>query len=109
MIQLKALLMGTSYTFVCSDCGYDAQASGGRDVGMVAVVRTMVCRTCEEVVDVLIGQCGLDGPTGDPEYDKDLGVCPECGGKDMVVWGRARPCPKCAGKMKRGEGTILWD
>ena len=47
--------MGTCYQFRCESCGYDAQVSGGRDIGMQAVVRTMFCRGCCELVDVLIG------------------------------------------------------
>ena len=101
--------MGTSYLYTCGSCGYEAQVSGGRDIGMMAVVRTMFCRSCCELVDVLIGQCGLDGPTGDPEYDKDLGTCPECRGAEVVAWVNGDPCPKCDGKMVKGDGIILWD
>jgi hypothetical protein len=50
--------------------------SGGRDVGMVAVVRTMTCNDCKEVVDVLIGRYGESGPIGDPDYDADLNIFP---------------------------------
>jgi hypothetical protein len=35
-------VMGTSYRYTCGGCGYEAQASGGRDVGGMAVVQTMV-------------------------------------------------------------------
>ena len=99
----------TSYQFVCHACGYGAQVSGGRDVGMTAVVRTMVCHTCKQVVDVLIGYQGVDGPTGNPVYDKDQGLCPDCGGEDVRDRGAARMCPKCDGRMKQGEDVILWD
>jgi len=98
-----------SYQYTCEGCGYEAQVSGGRDVGMMAVVRTMFCRGCRELVDVLIGQCGLDGPTGDADYDKALGICPECRGDDVVVWKDGRPCPRCEGRMVKGEDFILWD
>jgi hypothetical protein len=101
--------MGMSYQYTCEGCGYEAQVSGGRDVGMMAVVRTMFCRGCRELVDVLIGQCGLDGPTGDADYDKALGICPECRGDDVVVWKDGRPCPRCEGRMVKGEDFILWD
>jgi hypothetical protein len=50
------MAMGTSYQYTCESCGYEAQVSGGRDIGMMAVVRTMFCRSCRELVDVLIGQ-----------------------------------------------------
>ncbi len=101
--------MGTSYQYTCENCGYEAQVSGGRDFGMVAVVRTMFCRGCRELVDVLIGQYGLDGPSGDPDYDKDLGICRECQGADVVVWVDGDPCPRCEGRMSSGQGATLWD
>jgi hypothetical protein len=101
--------MGSSHQYTCKGCGYKAQVSGGRDIGMLAVVRTMFCNGCRELVDVLIGQCGLDGPTGDPDYDQDLGRCPECQGEDVVVWVDGDPCPRCKGTMAMGENFILWD
>ena len=76
---------------------------------MVAVVQTMICRSCGQLVDVLIGRCGSEGPTGDPDYDKDLGVCPACRGSDVSVWQKSRPCPKCDGRMTEGRPTALWD
>ena len=79
--------MGSWIEFTCENCGYRAEVSGGKDYGMVAVVQTMICRSCGQLVDMqLIGRCGSDGPTGDPDYDKDLGVCPECRGNDVSVW-----------------------
>ena len=101
--------MGKSYLFTCESCGYEAQASGRRDVGMMAVVRTMFCRGCRNLVDVLIGQCGVDGPTGDPDYDKDLGRCPECSSAEVIVWVSGDPCPRFKGMMSIGEDFILWD
>ena len=101
--------MGTCYRYSCENCGYEAQVSGGRDIGMQAVVRTMFCRGCRELVDVLIGKFGMDGPTGDADSDRDLGMCPECRGADVVVWVDGNPCPRCKGRMVRGEDFIMWD
>jgi len=47
--------MGTHYLFGCSNCGYTAEVSGGKDCGFFATVRTMLCTDCRELVDVLIG------------------------------------------------------
>ena len=102
--------MGTAYNFTCTKCGYSAKASGGRDVGMVAVVRTMTCKDCEEVVNVLIGRCGENGPTGDPEYDANLNICPKCRGCNVRSWPRRHPCPQCDGEMKKERGMDMqWD
>ena len=102
--------MGAHYLFQCSECKYNATVSGGRDVGMLAVTKTMICQSCNEVVDVMIGQFGQDGPTGDPEFDKELGICPGCEGADLRSWSRRHPCPKCNGRMIREkEPRIMWD
>jgi hypothetical protein len=102
--------MGQLFRFYCSECGYEAEVSGGRDVGMLAVVRTMTCKDCHDLVQVLIGGHGEDGPTGDPEFDKDLGLCPLCEGKNVNSWTRKHPCPKCGAKMDRDDSpTVMWD
>ena len=76
---------------------------------MVAMVQTMTCRRCSKLVDVLIGRYGIEGPTGDALYDRDLGVCPRCRGTDVVPWKEPRPCPKCGAPMIEGKPTVLWD
>jgi hypothetical protein len=101
--------MGALYEFTCAKCGYSANVSGGRDVGMDAVVRTMICEDCLDLVDVLIGRWGKDGPTGDPEYDKALGRCPACEGRRLEVWKKGRPCPGCSEAMAKGRDIMLWD
>lgn len=104
--------MGTASQFICPGCSYTTGCvSGGRDMGMEAVVRTMVCETCETVVDVLIGRYGQDGPTGDPDYDKQLNLCPKCQGSQLHIWPSEHPCPKCNTQMIKDEtcGDLLWD
>lgn len=102
--------MGTAHEYCCPDCGYSAIVSGGRDIGMVVVVRTMTCISCKELVDVIVGFYGEDGPVGDAEMDKDLHVCPECGGDEVTAWGPDQPCPRCDSAMNRNEGyEELWD
>ena len=102
--------MGQKFKFSCGHCGYTAEVSGGRDVGMLAVVRTMSCDDCKKLVDVLIGHHGEDGPLGDPEFDRDLNRCPLCQGSRVISWARYSSCPNCGKTMERDqEPTILWD
>jgi uncharacterized paraquat-inducible protein A len=102
--------MGMQYSFNCPKCGYKAMVAGGRDCGFVAVVRTMICFDCNDLVDVLIGREGKDGPTGDIEYDKNLNICPKCQGTHINSWSAKRSCPRCEEPMVRSEGyRILWD
>jgi hypothetical protein len=102
--------MGIKFEYTCSKCGYLAEVSGGRDVGMLSVIRTMICEHCTELVEVLIGRYGKDGPTGDPEYDKRMGLCPICDGNTVKPWPRRHPCPKCGDRMTKKKGDyIMWD
>lgn len=102
--------MGHSYIFNCPECSYSAEVSDGLDYGWFAVIRTMTCRDCRELVEVCIGKNGLIGPTGDPEYDRKIGICPECKGDNVQPWPDSHPCPRCEGSMTTdGVITILWD
>ena len=101
--------MGTTYLFQCNDCGYEAELSGGRDCGFIAVVHTMTCHNCNELVDVVIGAYGKEGKTEDTEINKALGLCPKCKGSDVSQWDENKSCPKCDGKMIRGKEVALWD
>jgi hypothetical protein len=100
--------LGTSFQFLCPSCGYAAEACSGRQRGFEAVLRTMVCKDCMAVVDVLIGRFGIDGPTGDAAYDARPDRCPDCKGTNLRRW-VARRCPKCRATMARGDRTWLWD
>jgi predicted RNA-binding Zn-ribbon protein involved in translation (DUF1610 family) len=102
--------MGSKFNFACPSCGYSTMVSGQRDVGMVAVVQTMVCEDCQELVDVLIGCYGQDGPMGDPDFDKDLDLCPECEGQKVTPWASQHSCPKCGvGMIREDSPVLMWD
>jgi ssDNA-binding Zn-finger/Zn-ribbon topoisomerase 1 len=104
--------MGLLYGYRCPACAYETAASGGRDMGMVAVVHTATCRDCREVAAVLVGARGQDGPTGDAELDRELNVCPDCHGTDLARWtDDLRPCPRCGANMEQAESApqVLWD
>jgi hypothetical protein len=103
--------MGTKFEFRCKECGYSATVSGGLDSGMVATVRTMACADCKEIVDVLVGKYGEEGPTGDPAYDRDLNVCPNCQRRQVRPWSVSRSCPRCGSSMtlRHDAPKLLWD
>jgi len=102
--------MGCKFIFKCPKCGTSLTSSRGRDCGFVAVIKPMICNDCNQLVEVLVGMCGMDGPTGDPEYDKDLNICPECKGKNLKPWPNNHPCLNCGTNMEMSdEPEIYWD
>ena len=72
--------MGQHFQFRCDGCGYEAEASGGPDVGMAVATQTIACAKCKELVDVVTSK-----------------------------WKAGGPCPRCGEKMRTGGLTALWD
>ena len=102
--------MGANYKFTCPNCGESLFTSDGLDYGFVAVIQPMICDDCKELVEVLVGRRGEIGPTGDPEYDKKLNLCPSCGGAKLRPWPSNHPCLQCGTKMdKSDDPELLWD
>jgi hypothetical protein len=55
--------MGRCYAFTCSKCSYVAHVSGGEDRGVHCFTRTILCRDCQDLFDVVthLRQKGLRG------------------------------------------------
>lgn len=103
--------MGAMYEFVCPGCSYQVEVRDGRDVGMVAVLESMTCVPCHEVVNVLVGSLGEVGkPTGLPDdTDEYLGNGPRCMGTKLTTWSPEHPCPRCGKEMAIGGSGTMWD
>lgn len=111
--------MGYKYKFSCRECRLTARVSGGRDRGKYVWWETNYCPTCGELVDVLTNLADLHA-----EHEGFLdevpwkfietisispGVCPKCHGKQLVLWRKGDPCPRCAGTVDRDEHPLLVD
>ena len=48
--------MGQWHTFVCPNCNYEKECSSGLDRGFYAEVKPMVCKECNELNNVAIGE-----------------------------------------------------
>jgi Zn finger protein HypA/HybF involved in hydrogenase expression len=108
---LGGVTLGTRHTFRCARCEYEAEASGGKDYGMAAILfDTMVCTRCRELVDVVIGTACEDMELPE-DVKRQLGRCPECHRKrSLEPWPKSRPCPQCGGRMRKVPGAwVLWD
>lgn len=93
--------MGSAFKFTCSQCGYEAEISGGADCGIEAATETMVCNACRALVDVLVAS---------KNREIDHPHCPECHSGNVVKWdARRRPCPRCSGLMNQGDIAMFWD
>jgi hypothetical protein len=99
--------LGTCYHFKCH-CGYEAEVSGGEDVGFSVRICTMTCGDCRALVDVVVGPPMPDMPLEDDLMEL-IGKCPECKGANVKRWPKSYPCPKCNSRIQQGEPTISWD
>ena len=99
--------MGQSYEFRCVQCGYIANVSDGGDAGFIVLTQTIVCKTCSEVVDV-VTESSPGNQESAGEVDESVNKCPNCGSGNLREWTN-RKCPKCGGRMKRGDLVTLWD
>ena len=98
--------MGSEYRFTCDDCGFEAEVSGGFDVGMVAATQTIACRECGDLTDVDVG----DAPSTSPEDVPKMALhCPKSPRHEVTQWNHPGPCPRCGKTMTRGPLTLLWD
>lgn len=100
--------MGVRYEFKCSSCGYEAQVCDGEDAGMRAVVRTCVCRVCQELVDAVVAWVDEDPATAGG-FRAVPPSCPTCDATGLVRWRPSHPCPKCGRRMEQSDAVILWD
>ncbi len=100
--------MGAIYRFSCLDCGYSAEVSGGWDRGFLSATQTVICESCNELVDVAVGGDDRLKLLGETEA-AELGPCPRCGLAVEKKWGEPYNCPECDGRMERGELIMLWD
>ena len=107
--------MGSSRNYICPKCGYSAHVCGGREVGMLAVLKTFSCRQCHTLSDIQIGEYGQDyADMIEKIVISPIPVelkCPECNSTNIRPWNPIkRPCPKCGAIMKADPmSEVLWD
>ncbi len=94
--------------------------SAGHAYGMIAVTDTYICKSCREIVDVLVGTNGKtismeDALKKSTEGEDNFGyyICPICDSdKDLEIWDtEEKPCPRCDGQMRRTNRLdfYMWD
>jgi hypothetical protein len=105
--------MGERYQFKCERCGLSAVVSGGPDSGFLTETKTVFCRTCGILQDIVTwvneDDLKLMPPSARDEF-KVTNTCGECKSADLVDWGKGGACPKCGGSIqKNGNLMELWD
>lgn len=95
--------MGCIKEFICTDCGYSVESSGGRDYGMQCATTTILCEDCKKLYDVTISK----QPWDTESFHEPL--CPKVKSHRIRLWNYPDVCPKCGGEMKLGMNTTYWD
>lgn len=98
--------MGSWYEICCTNCGFQATSSGGRDLGMAAITQTIVCHDCHRLYDVQTGS--WDFPISLEEARQKL-TCRQDASHRVSVWNHPGPCPVCGTALERGRQTAIWD
>jgi hypothetical protein len=98
--------VGQHFQFQCDACGYEAAVTGGRDVGFAVATRTIACSTCKQLFDVVTSE-----DPGNPKAPKVPLRCPSSLNvrHPVKAWKAGGPCPRCGGRMPKGQLLAMWD
>ena len=83
--------MGSTYRYVCPNCDYSAEVSGGDDMGMLCETKTILCKDCKKLYDVVTKYHG--------EEEMKL-ICPEVSNHNVSKWKFPDICPVCGQMMQ---------
>lgn len=99
--------MGAHFLFECASCSYQADISGGNDVGMASATSTVLCKDCKELYDVVTTHEPWLAikPTWKPTNLR----CPKSETHEVALWEHSGLCPRCGAELVQGEVTVLWD
>jgi hypothetical protein len=100
--------MGSLHSFTCKKCGYEAQVSGGPDLGMACATVTISCATCKKLHDVVVSEEPWKQP---PDPVPERPKCPSSRTRvhETRLWKHPGACPKCGSRMSRRDLGVLWD
>ena len=98
--------MGTMSFYKCKKCNYEVEIVAGYDFGMIAVLETYICKDCNIITDVEVGEHGIKILKKDIKNSqfnndyKDFYKCNKCSGENLQLWNtKLKKCPKCRTKM----------
>ena len=123
-------LMGRTYLFECSKCGYRVHVAGGADEGEHFAVQTVACADCRALYDAVTRfkpsvRHGWNPPKTSPKFAAMLNrlpprgarpwwefkpACPVSPGHRIRIWKRLDKCPKCGAFLEQGAIPFrIWD
>lgn len=96
--------MGTTLSFTCPQCRYEASVSGGPDAGFFCNTLTVRCMDCRALYDVVTFE-----DRGQPTERRVEPRCPKSQTHTVEPWTHPGPCPRCGVTMEEGGEVALWD
>lgn len=98
--------MGMMSRFHCEACGYEAEVSGGDDVGMDIATTTIVCLDCRALYDIVTSDSPWKPSLSKREFRLE---CPKDAEHRCRKWEQGHKCPRCNGDMQSSGMVALWD
>ena len=123
-------IMGRTYLFECSKCGYHARVAGGAAEGEHFAVQTIACADCRALHDAVTRFKAASRPRESalktaPKFAAMLNRLPPRGARQwlkfkpgcpVIAWHRIRPwkqpdkCPKCGNFLEPNAIPFrIWD
>jgi hypothetical protein len=98
--------LGEHFQFRCDACGYEAVVSGGPDVGFAVATRTIACAKCKQLFDAVTSE-----DPGNPKARRVPLRCPRSRTvrHPVKAWKAGDSCPRCGGRMPKGQLLAMWD
>lgn len=95
-------------TLNCPACGYqsDLLFDGW---GFAARMQIMRCKTCDELVSVVVELEPAAPEQMRLSLEPRLGRCPDCRGEELEQMDEPYGCPRCGATLEMGEDGGLWD
>jgi hypothetical protein len=95
--------MGSRFHFWCRRCGFEANVSGGYDVGYSSGLHTYACRECGVLFDTAVTDTPWEFDRRTTPRKVACTRAPEDDSHIAVIWRHPGPYPRCGETLDRAD------